>query len=213
MKQKTIYLVRHGECRGNKDNCMRGRIDFPLNENGIAQARAIADELAGKGIRRIYTSPLIRAAETAAAIAEKTGAPVETCKGFTNISLGIWDGRKKSELAMEYPEQWQTWLTDAENLRIEGGETVDSVRERSVAALTEIVKSREEDVIAVISHRGVLKPLIAGLLRIEKPYLWRLQVDNASYSTVAFREDRGFTLVNLNRTEHLKHLPLVEELD
>ncbi|MFA7202961.1 MAG: histidine phosphatase family protein, partial [Candidatus Caldatribacteriota bacterium] len=72
LKNKTvIILVRHGECRGNREGLFRGRSDFPLNEVGIMQARELAQEIKQFHPSRIYTSPLTRATQTAEEIKEE----------------------------------------------------------------------------------------------------------------------------------------------
>jgi broad specificity phosphatase PhoE len=58
MTKTSIYLIRHGECAGNKENRVRGRVDFPLNENVMAQAEALALAMMDKGLAHVYSSPL-----------------------------------------------------------------------------------------------------------------------------------------------------------
>ena len=50
MAKTSIYLIRHGECAGNRENRVRGRVDFPLNDNGIAQAGALATAMKGRNL-------------------------------------------------------------------------------------------------------------------------------------------------------------------
>ena len=101
-KDKTfIYLIRHGECAGNKENRIRGCMDFPLNENGILQAHALAKAMKDKNIEYIYSSPLSRATTTAKILGDTLGLPYEAREGFCNIHLGPWENRKKAELAIE----------------------------------------------------------------------------------------------------------------
>ena len=133
-KDKTsIYLIRHGECAGNKENRIRGCMDFPLNENGVLQAHALAKAMKDKNIEYIYSSPLSRAMTTAGILGDALGLPYEGREGFCNIHLGPWENRKKAELAVEEPEKWQTWLAQPEELKIEGGEPLDEVRDRALA--------------------------------------------------------------------------------
>ncbi|MDE2102213.1 MAG: DUF935 family protein [Patescibacteria group bacterium] len=73
----TTYVVRHGETDLNDDGMMRGQLNPPLNPDGQAAARATGDKLAAKDIHMIVSSDLQRAAQTARAIGEKTGAPVK----------------------------------------------------------------------------------------------------------------------------------------
>ena len=209
----TVYLIRHGECAGNKENRIRGCVDFPLNENGVLQAHALAGAMKDKKIDYIYTSPLSRATSTAAILAETLGVPYEAREGFCNIHLGPWENRLKAELAVEEPEKWQTWLNQPEELVIEGGETLDQVRDRALAELNKIIEEHRGANIALIAHRGVLKPLMAGALGVQRPSYWRLHVDTASYSVLTFDGLHGFCLMGLNFTEHLKGLRIIQEFD
>ena len=67
----TLYFVRHGETEWNVKKKIQGTTDIPLNENGVAQARRLAEELLEKKERgefqvaKAYTSPQLRASETA----------------------------------------------------------------------------------------------------------------------------------------------------
>ncbi len=202
--ETTIYLIRHGESEGNKEGKFRGRMDFPLTEQGIQQAKDLRDELKGVKFTAIYTSPLRRAYDTAKILAEPHGLEPIVEEGFINISLGEWEGMPKEEIKRGYPELWQLWITEPEKLQIPDAETLDQVMERSVAALKRIVREHKGGIVAVVTHRAVLKPMLAGVLGISRPYFWRLHMDTASYSILEYREGRGFTLSLLNETKHLK---------
>ena len=209
----TIYMIRHGECAGNKENRIRGRMDFPLNENGIIQAKALAAALKDKGITKVYTGPLKRASKTAEILCDVLDVPLEVSEGFNNISIGVWENRIKAELMAEEPDRWNTWLNRPEELVIEGGETIDMVRLRATEALKRIVSEHAGETLAIVGHRGTLKPLLCGALGIVSPYYWRLHFDTASYSILTYDEVQGYCLVGLNYTEHLKGISIVQEFD
>lgn len=212
-KVKTyIYVIRHGECAGNKEGRVRGRTDFPLNENGLLQAQALAGAMKTKGLDRVFTSPLLRARQTAEALADACGVPCEACDGFINICMGPWENRKKTDIAVEYPTEWQTWLADPEALRLPGAETIEDVRVRATAALNRIAEQYRGKRVAVVTHRGVLKPLLAGALGLDHGY-WKLHADTASYSLLTYDDVHGWCLMGLNDTHHLEGLPLVQEFD
>ena len=202
-KRTTILLVRHGECKGNFEGLFRGRFDFPLNETGFRQADEVAKELVPFQPRAVYTSPLLRAKQTGEAIAEATGAPLLVEEGFNNISLGVWEGRSKKEIAFEYPEQWRTWLVNPEELSIEGGESMNDVLRRSKKSLDHIVHERHGETIVVVSHRTVVRPLIAGCIGIGAPYFWRMHMETAAYSILFHDLLHEYSLYALNRTAHL----------
>lgn len=200
-----IYLIRHGECAGNRENRFRGRHDFPLNENGIEQAHALQMELKNIEWKEIYSSPLSRATVTASIISAGK-IKVKIDEGFNNIALGNWENKLKSEIEAQYPDLWSTWLSQPEKLSFPGLESLQQVRNRSYQTLMDIIKITEAGIIAIISHRAVFKPLLAAILDIGEPYFWKLQMDTAAYSVVEYREDRGFTLTCMNQTKHLGQL-------
>ena len=200
----TAILVRHGECEGNREGLFRGRKDFHLNENGLAQAKALAGELAAfHTAQAIYSGPLSRAKETGRIIAEAMSIPLEIRNGIDNMSLGPWEGRPKIEIQEEYPEEWSLWLSNPERLRLEGAETLEDVRLRAFAEVNQLVRVHQGETFIIVTHRAVLKPVIASALEIAPPYFWRIHVDTASYSVLTHEESRGYCLVSLNQTHHL----------
>lgn len=211
--EKTyIYVIRHGECAGNKEGRIRGRTDFPLNENGLLQAQALAAAMKTKGLDMVFTSSLLRARQTAEIVASAAGVPCEARDGFINICMGPWENRRKAELAVEYPAEWRTWMAEPEELRLPGAETLDDVRVRATSELFRIVEEYRGKRVAVVTHRGVLKPLLAGALGLERGY-WKLHADTASYSLLTHDDVHGWCLMGLNDTHHLEGLSLVQEFD
>jgi broad specificity phosphatase PhoE len=200
----TIVLVRHGETAGNREGLFRGRKDFPLNQNGIAQADLLAQELTEWPLSAIYSSPLSRALDTARRVAEPHLLPVVQEPDLTNIDLGDWEGRLKSEIERDYPDLWHTWIHNPEDLRREGAETLAHVQERSFRVLERIVAANRKRMVAIVSHRAVLKPLLARCLGITEPHFWRIHLDTAAYSILEHLPDRGYMLTLLNQTKHLR---------
>jgi len=203
-KGTLIFLVRHGECEGNIKGMFRGRTDFPLNKRGLVQAQDLAQELKSFPIKYIYTSPLSRARQTAEAIAQQCGIEVKIEEQFNNIELGSWEGRFKKEIAELYPKEWEIWVNNTEKLKVKGMETLYDVQKRAKICLDNLVSQHNGDTLAVITHRAVLKPLIAACLNIVSPYFWKIHLDTASYSLLSYKEGRGYCLLQLNQTKHLK---------
>ena len=203
-----LILTRHGETVANRNNIFRGRQDFPLNEVGIKQAQALAEHLyqrtkqIGK-ISAIYSSPLSRALDTAKPVAEKFGIEVIVDERFTNISLGEWEGVPHSEIAEKFPEKYHLWRTEPEKLVIPGGEKLADVQRRSVEGVMRIIERHPGETVAIVTHRAVLKPLIAGLIDIPAPYFWKIHIDNAAYSVVWHNPGRGFMIYQSNVNHYL----------
>ena len=199
-----IFLVRHGECEGNIKGMFRGRTDFPLNKRGFIQAQDLARELKSFPLKYIYTSPLVRARQTAEAIGEQCGVEVKAEEGFNNIKLGSWEGRFMKEIAGQYPEEWELWIHNPEKLRVKNMETLYDVQKRTKVCLDSLVSQHNGEVLTVVSHRAVLKPLISACLNIASPYFWKIHLDTASYSLLSYKKDKGYCLIQLNQTKHLK---------
>jgi probable phosphoglycerate mutase len=206
-ERTRIILVRHGECKGNRDGLFRGRKDFPLNDTGLAQAKALSAELARLfPASGVYSGPLSRARSTATEIASAMGVSMEISERLNNMSLGPWEGKPKRQIQEEYPEEWNLWLSNPERLRLEGAETLDDVRRRAFAEVNQLVKSHTGETFVVVTHRAVLKPVVAAALEIASPYFWKIHVDTASFSLLTHEESRGYCLVSLNQTYHLSNL-------
>jgi broad specificity phosphatase PhoE len=206
-ERTRIILVRHGECEGNREGLFRGRSDFPLNDAGLAQAKALSAELARLfSASGVYSSPLSRARATGAEIASAMDVSLEIREGLNNMSLGRWEGRPKNEIREEHPEEWNLWLSNPERLRLEGAETLDDVRQRAFAEVNRLVRLHAGETFVIVTHRAVLKPVIAAALDIASPYFWRIHVDTASYSVLTHEGNWGYCLVSLNQTYHLPSL-------
>ena len=198
-----IVLIRHGETEANRLNVFRGRLDVRLNENGRRQAEEIGEALKGRNISKIYSSPLTRAVETGEAVSKKLGLELIIDEGFNNINLGLWQGVPKEKVQEIYPELWGQWVHDTENIKVPEGETLLEVRERSFKALQKLIEENKGKTFALVSHRCVLKVLITRVMDIKDKYFWKIFLDNASFSIIEYREDRGFTLTLLNESCHL----------
>ncbi len=198
-----IILVRHGECQGNREGLFRGRNNFPLNENGFIQANELAVEIKKFNPIRIFTSPLLRAIQTAHEIGKVCQVEIEISEGINNIELGPWEGKSKNYISENFPEEWDIWLKEPEKLNVPGIETIDNVQQRARNVLDNIVASYRGKIVVIVSHRAVLKPLIASCLDINRPYFWRIHIDTAAYSILNYDEKRGFTLIQLNQNKHL----------
>ena len=197
-----VVLVRHGETESNRLGVFRGRLDVPLNENGLAQAEGLAAALAGEPLVAVHSSPLRRAWDTARAVAGRHGLAPVADEAFNNIDLGAWQGMEKTRIEREQPDLWRLWVTDPETLTLPGGETLASVRERSYRRTLELVREHEGHRFAIVTHRSVLKLLGGALLGIGDPF-WKLYLDNAGYCVVA-HENGGFVLLKWNESCHLK---------
>ncbi len=201
-----IYVIRHGETQWNKEEVFRGRKDILLNETGQKQAEMVGLYLRDKGITRIVSSPLGRAVQTAEAISRTTGVPIERMEEFTDINFGIWEGLTLQKVEESYPADLAVWKTSPERFRVNGGETLATVRERIEDGLLKTAHV-EEGSIAVVTHRVICKLLVLQCLKIGNEHFWDLRYDPASI-TLLEQSHKTCTLVFSNDTCHQREVPV-----
>jgi phosphoserine phosphatase len=200
-----IYLVRHGTTEWNREEIFRGRADCALNETGRAEARAVAAYFEGVDLDGIYTSPLARAAETAAAIAAGRGIEVGSDPAFIDLDFGEWQGRPLKEVREKYPELYRAWRERPQEVTIPGGENLDSVRARAWEGLLRVARENPDRTVVIVSHRVITKILICAALGLDNSHFWQIKQDTTAINCLEYA--RGYFIVSLlNDTCHLKSI-------
>jgi len=160
---KTVYLVRHGQSIDNVSPVFQST-NSPLSDKGKQQAEQIASRVNHLAFEALISSPIKRAAQTAAVISEVTGKQIEFSELFAErIKPKIIDG--KSYYDSEAAEVWRRW---EESLFIRGrkvadGENFDEITKRAEMALTYMLE-RKESSILVVTHGFFLRTILAKVL-------------------------------------------------
>jgi broad specificity phosphatase PhoE len=160
----TLVLVRHGETDWNAANRFQGHADPPLNEKGQAQARALATELRREAFAALYTSPLQRAAETAAIIGYELGLEPIPDDALKEVDVGSWSGLTRAEVEERYPTGFARWLQFGHGW--DDGETYDELGTRVLTGLTRIAERHEEGDVLTITHGGPIRSALAVAERV-----------------------------------------------
>ncbi len=209
MKEDTaylhiLYLVRHGESCYNAEGRVQGQSDVPLSPLGEEQSEAVATALCRVPLTAIYSSPLLRARQTAERIAAHHGLPILFDDRLQELHAGIFQGKLRRELPLLFPEEYAAWSTGDPFYVIPGGQSRQQVRERGAAALRDIA-ARHTGHTAVVGHgalfRFALAALVAGENTLELPPL-----ANGSITTIAYAREGTFRLLAYNQVDHLRHL-------
>jgi broad specificity phosphatase PhoE len=199
-----LYLVRHGQTELNRDRRFRGLTRAPLNDRGRLEARGAAAILKGSGVDVVRSSPVPRALETAAIIAESLGAHVETDEGFTDVDYGQWQGLTVEEVGERFgPEMLESWKKDPGSFVFPDGDSMRSVRDRLRPAI-EGLAGGADDRVVVVSHLAVLKVCFVLTLELPFEYFWRIGLDNGSVSHFTYTPERGFVLEWWNRAPEIR---------
>jgi probable phosphoglycerate mutase len=201
----SIYLVRHGQTAWNKEEIFRGRTDIPLDETGLKQAELAGEYFKAMVIQGVYSSPLLRAWQTAEPIALFQNLKAQPTEGIIDMSFGNWEGHALQEIERIDPETYRQWREGPHLAKLPGGESLDDVRFRAMAALEWVIKKHPEGSVVLISHRVVNKVLICGILGIDNSHFWQIAQDTAAINLIQYKRGR-YVLSSMNETCHLKAL-------
>lgn len=165
--KKIVYFVRHGQSVDNTSPVFQSK-SSPLSEKGQKQALQIAERVSKISFEALVASPYPRAAQTAQAIADKTGKPVEFSDLFTErIKPSSISGKPRSdEDASKIARAWGDSMYDP-NLRVEDGENYEDIIARADKALDYLLR-RPEQSLVVVSHAYFLRTLVSRVLLGDK---------------------------------------------
>jgi probable phosphomutase (TIGR03848 family) len=210
-KPTRILLIRHGVNDYVTKGLLAGRTPgVHLNEEGIAQAQAVADRLSGEKITAIYSSPLERCQETAASLAERLGLELRPLEDVKETNCGEWTGQALEELRKL--EAWMQVQVNPSSFRFPEGESMLEIQARMVAGLDRLQRQHPNETIAIFSHSDPIKLAIAYFVGMPLDLFQRLEVSPASISELDFTPLR-VRLVRLNDCAHVPPAPETPEAE
>jgi broad specificity phosphatase PhoE len=157
-----VLLARHGETNDNREPIrVQGFTDTPLNDTGRAQARKLAERVAGDGIRSLFASDLVRARETAEIVGARIGLEPTFDARLREASRGRWEGSTFIDIEREDPEGYAAWLRAGAGFRFPGGESLLEQQERVTEALVEVHADGELPAL-VVCHGGSIRVMLCA---------------------------------------------------
>jgi broad specificity phosphatase PhoE len=133
-----VYLARHGQTAYNKEGRFQGQQQIPLDDKGRAQAAELAERAAGYGFVSLWCSPLLRARETADAVAARIGLKPREDPRLMETDAGDWTDRWFAEVIAEAPEQFAAFAAGDSAFAFPGGESFAEQEVRVGAALDQV---------------------------------------------------------------------------
>ena len=197
-----LLLIRHGETDWNAAQRIQGHTDIPLNATGQRQAARMAQALAHEELAAVYSSDLLRAAATAAPLAQAAGLPVVHERALRERHFGAFEGASFLEIEQRWPDDARRWRQRDPAFAPGGGESLLQFYDRVVAATLRLAAGHPGQAIALVAHGGVLDCLYRAATRIalDAPRSW--QLGNASINRL-LHSPEGLVLVGWNDTRHL----------
>ena len=204
-----ILLTRHGHVDGIKPERFRGREPLELTAQGRADAAAIAQRIAAAWQPgKIYTSPMGRCIETAAAIAKACGmaattVAVEICDDLNDLDYGAWQFKTFEQAKAQNPKLFAAWFASPQFVRFPDGEALQDLVARAANVLRMVLSRHPDDTIVLVGHDSVNRALLMELLDQPLSAYWRVAQNPCCLNEIDV--DAGRILVRrINETAHLE---------
>lgn len=202
-----LLLIRHGENEYVKTGKMAGRIPgVHLNEKGQKQAQALGEALREAPIKAVYASPLERAMQTAAPIAESHKLIIQQEPDLMDTDIGKWQGKSWKLLALK--KEWKIVQNAPSRFRFPEGESFPECQLRIANVLERAIKkhNKPHDIVAVVFHADPIKLAVAHFLGMPLDHFQRLGCDTGSLTAIHAGE-AGAYLVKMNHRPPFDFLP------
>lgn len=204
----TVILARHGRTAANATGVLAGRTPgVGLDDTGRQQAQRSAERLSGLTLAGVVSSPLQRCRETSRLLAPDHKPLTE--QRLSECDYGEWTGWPLKELSRE--KLWRTVQAQPSAARFPGGESLQEMSSRAVAAVRERDAAYDEAaggdaVWLAVSHGDVIKAILADALGMHLDAFQRIMVDPASLSVVRYTPERAFVVTMNSSSGPLGHL-------
>lgn len=165
-----LYFIRHGESMANLlGEFSNSGFKHPLTEAGVEQARTAARSLAGLAVERVYSSPVMRAVQTAQILRESLGGPpLQIAEALREWSVGIYEGTT-DPVGWELHRQVQDLWFNHQQLdsRMPGGESFRDIQDRFIPFVEGLAAegtSSDQNII-LVSHGGLYTAMLPAVLK------------------------------------------------
>lgn len=210
-----FLIVRHGQTPWNVERRIQGWRDIELNDNGLAQARQLANRLSAPDVsdnpswtvHAIYSSDLARARATAQAVADRLNLPLGLVDGVRERNYGILEGVQFDTMHEHYPEVARVWQSRDPDGVIPEGETLREFHARVTQALESLAAKHQQQRVLLVTHGGAMDIIwrIAAGEAIEAPR--KVVMLNASINRIKITaKPEGFewSLLDWGDVSHLE---------
>lgn len=198
-----MYIIRHGETEWNKTLRLQGRSDIPLNETGIMMAKKTAEGMADIKFTRAFSSPLIRAMETARIIIGDREITVMPDERIIEISFGINEGCEYDKTKPDkYPELIKFFSEPDIYVPAEGGETIGHLRERTKEFMEYIVAEYgdTDEEILIAAHGATIRGILSYVKGTTIRDFWRGGVQSNCGVTIMDVNNGKISIIKENIT-------------
>jgi broad specificity phosphatase PhoE len=204
-----LYLVRHGATEANEriPYILQGcGIDLPLSAAGEKQAAAVASLLKAYPIRHVYSSRMVRAQQTARAIAQALELELNMLDEIHECDVGRWEGMDWETIRREFPDAHDRFKENPEIHPNLGGESYGDVLTRARPVVLELLQRHAGESIALVAHNVVNRVLLADLLGIGIRRAAAIRQANGCVNLIRYQHGAA-DVVSFNAQFHLAGVP------
>lgn len=189
-----LIFTRHGESEANVQRIISNRtLPHPLTATGYAQADALAEQLRSRKLRAIYSSPILRAQQTAQRLGEKLQAPVQIVDALREFDCGVAEGQGDAAAWQMHQAVVQAWDEANDYARcIPQGESYNDLRARFVPFVEQLIRdfTAVDDTLVLVSHGGLLHQMLP-LVLTNIDQLWVKRHPLANCACVVTKPEEG----------------------
>ncbi len=179
-----LVLVRHASAEG--EGRFLGHHDAPLSARGRRQLTGLVRRVARHPADAIYASDLLRARDTASAIAVRLRLPVEVRPALREIHFGQWEGRTWEEVRHACPRRARTWATAFPFACTPDGESFARFAARVDRERRRIVGAHAGGCVVIVAHAGVVRVCLGRALGLDDRHLFVIAPEPASVHVIDY---------------------------
>ena len=205
----TIYFIRHGETHLTPERRFSGSdgSNPELSQAGLAQAEAVATEMAIRKADILIASPMLRTTQTAEAISKATGLSINFDPQWVEVGFGEWDELTVKEIKELYPSEWEQWVSNVSYAPGKTGESYVDLAARIELAITDLALAHPGKTIAVVAHNMVIRTAATLVAGSPLETIFHLDCSPCSITSAWIWPSDGLrALRSLNERGHLLHL-------
>lgn len=194
-----LVVVRHGQTAWNAERRFLGRSDIALDETGMQQVERVSRFLKPIPFSEAFSSPLRRATQTAAAILQGRGLPLQLDPRLAELDQGHLEGEKAHILLSQYGEFFAAWQKDPATCRVPGGESFSECQARGVEAFTAIARQGHPGTpILIVTHNMLIRAVVCAIRGLPLSRFGDIEQDNTAVNLFSHGND-GFEIHSINQ--------------
>lgn len=203
-----LYIVRHGETVWNAENLLQGSTDIELSENGRALAGETGENLEGVHFDKIYSSPLIRAYETANLIRGHRNIPIIRDERLRELCFGVNEGKNMLKLLKDEEDPFHHLFKRPDLYQAPaGGETLEHVCRRAAEFMREIIEPQEKEAerIMIVAHGALNKAIMCHIRQHGTDKFWSGGLQKNCNVMIVKRENKEYQVIEETRVFYREH--------